>query len=80
MTYPDFSILEMEMGDEIYYYVINGEDVQYGLSVKPVELVAHMYYDEYEDKSEEELINAVEDYDFCGETDDSQMYMYFRYI
>ena len=78
MTYPDFIILELESGDEVMYFEVSDEGM--GAKVWPLELVAHMYYDEYEDKSEEELIDAVEDYDISGETDDSQMYMYFRYI
>ena len=79
ITYDDFAVLELEIGDEVMYFEISdrwtGE-----LETRPLELVAHMFYDEYEDWDMDKILDAVDNYDLSGETDDCQMYMYFRYI
>ena len=77
ITYDDWCILCVGALDTEKYFCISNVDEPFVMT--ELELVAHMYYDEYEDKTQEELFYAVENYDICGETDDCQMYMYFKY-
>ena len=77
ITYTDFCIIEIENGDDVYYFELC--DTGMGMTSHPLKLVAHMYYDEFEGMSEDEILDACSDYDISGETDDSQMYMFFKY-
>jgi len=77
ITYDDWCVLNVGALDTEKYFCISNVDEPFIMT--ELELVGYMYYDEYENMDMDEILNSVNDYDLCGETDDGRIYMFFKY-